>query len=566
MNNQEKEEKIGFYIFVFSIALFLLFTLPCNFSVYCGNANEGLHFIGAQFLLNGKKLYIDVVQSRGPLLFLLYAAVLKIFNFTTYSIIAIHLIQRIIMLLICFSIYLLTKMLTNNTLYSGLAAMIWVLLQITVIGGWGTFYELESINALEAEILCEMFSLFSIYFLINAIKGRNPFLNSSLSGAFTVFSFMSKTNGGVLIIAFFAWCLFLFFFKKKYFLEFKKQINIFMISFFVVSLFFILAIHIHTGGIDKCLEGIFFSGNYNSNYLKSYNSFFSSFLRLITRDTDSISNLFLFLFSLICFLWLLIKNLIIKEKSLTDLFFPLVGLCGIGNIFAVMMSGAYASYYYQLIWGFMAIGFVLILRDILNFCVRPEYLKIAWVVSATVLILFFGIRFYLIFPGVVKYLGCQVSLNAFLQPQSFQDPVKPNHNNIWRSPQTLVYADIINNYLPNKNDTFYVLNYLHGHQVFGYPIYIYAKRLASSPIAPDQLICYRSLGYLPKKFLKEFKEKPPKIIIIPEDIDIKAWKLNLLLPVIKEIVYFVKENYKIKDTLRFSYQSQEYIYYIYEKK
>lgn len=53
---------------------------------------------------------------------------------------------------------------------------------------------------------------------------------------------------------------------------------------------------------------------------------------------------------------------------------------------------------------------------------------------------------------------------------------------------------------------------------------------------------------------------------MPENIDIKVWKLNLVLPIIKEIVYFVKENYKVKDTLRFMHQSQEYIYYIYERK
>ena len=141
------EKKSGFFLLITSLLFYFFIKLPFNLSVTCASSNEGFYFVFSQYLLDTHKF--DFI--RGPFFIFIYAFVLKIFGFNTWSIIAVHFIQTITVSAIGISLYYLGKIVLKSDFFSGLSVLFFILLQVTPIGGWGPKMEFESAFALECE-------------------------------------------------------------------------------------------------------------------------------------------------------------------------------------------------------------------------------------------------------------------------------------------------------------------------------------------------------------------------------------------------------------------------------
>ena len=156
-----------------SIVFYILFKLPFDTSVSCGNTNEGYYFVYGQHLLDG-----NLDKIRLPIFFLFYGILVKMFGFGTWSIIIIHFFHTLFVILIGTLIYLVTKTILQDTFFASLAVCFWILILATPIGGWGQVLEFQSSFALEAEYFCLLFSLSSIYFLLCSYKGNTKLFSS----------------------------------------------------------------------------------------------------------------------------------------------------------------------------------------------------------------------------------------------------------------------------------------------------------------------------------------------------------------------------------------------------
>ena len=151
-----KSERIGQLIFIESLVFYFLIKLPFNLSVLCSDTNEGFYFIFGQHFLNGT--HFDVSEMIYTNLFvLIYALIIKLFGFGTWSIIAVHITQTVIVLLIAALIFSITCKLFENTFYASLSVLFWILMQVTPIGQWGNKMELESAFALNPEYFIVLF-------------------------------------------------------------------------------------------------------------------------------------------------------------------------------------------------------------------------------------------------------------------------------------------------------------------------------------------------------------------------------------------------------------------------
>lgn len=550
------QDKLGLFFFIGSLIFFFILKLPFNTFVICSNVNEGYHYLYGQYFLNEGKLGFFGVS----LFHLFYAMVLKLFGFGTKSIIVIHIFQTVISILIGVVIYLLTRKVLQSSFYAGLSVLFWVLLQFVPVGGWGQAGmegEFESVFALEAEYFCVLFSLLSMYFLLMSFMSNSgkAKLLSVFSGLLATSSMMFKASGTIFLISLLCFALYLFLFQKRLYKLTLFNLFYYFIGFvFSLFLFCLFISYIYTD-FFSFWQKYFTIGSYDSSFLKSSSTFLLTLWNFMTRGSYCLSNFFLFLFAFLFFAWALTRNHIIKTSSdLLKLFLPLFSIWSIGNICAIIAPGAYAAYYYNLIWPSIAIVFVIVLKDLFTYVGVTR--NVVFKAALTLLISgFFIHRIFLVSDNYYLMLKNLWDLNFLSQPESFQDPVRFVTNTTYnpKRPNFLVVADLINSQLPNKEDTFYIFNLTSKHLSFTPFIYIYAKRLPPTTAISDYF--YYPMHY--RKFredmlIKDFIRKPPKIIILPSKINLIDLGLEHLNSLFNWLNSFLEKNYHLEGVINYN--------------
>lgn len=533
------QKKSGLILLIISLLLYFLVKLPFNLSVTCASSNEGFYFVFSQYLLDMHKF--DFI--RGPLFIFIYAFVLKLLGFNTYSIVAIHFLQTFTVIMIGISLFYLGKVLLKSSFFAGLTVLFWILLQLTPIGGWGAEREFESTFALEGEYFCVLFSVWSLICLLN-VSGKNKSLYF-LAGIYAGLSFASKASGIIIVLAFICWCFYLLLFFRNLFLTRIFGLFVFIVGFLLCVLLFSFALSLLNVEPLSFWRDSFLIGSYLKNYLSSPSGFFASVIKFMTRDSKSLSNLILFFLAFISILWgfLRICILKIKKNDFTEIFWSLLSIWGIGNIFAVISPGVYGSYYYILVWPAVSIFISLFLRDLILY-VSSFQMKIIKVLITVFILFFFVCRISIVFPAYCKLARFYINLNIFSQPQSFQDPVilpyspAPKNRTLG-----LKISDLINSLLPNKNDKFYIFNFFKNFPPFSPNIYIYAKRPCQTSILSDHLLVKNICEDRAEELYKVLTDSPPKIIVLPRLNYISKEALPLLNPFLDKINIFFKKNY-----------------------
>lgn len=546
MNNFIKNNT-GLLICIGFLLILFLLNIPINLSVVCANENQGFAFTFGEGLLRWKEL----ACGRGILFVSLFASILKIFGFNTYSIIAVHILETIILLLIGVLIYLIVSKSTKNNFLGGLSTALWVIMISTPIGTSGLQVEILSHYNLNEENLCVLFSLSSLLCMVvsnffNPDKGtlisRKEKLFSFLAGVFTVCSLMSKANGAILLIATVLWFLLLFAFRKQ---EFKflstKILYYFSGAIFSLSLFNIV-LYILSGDLVHVWKDYFLLGNYTNEHLTSVKLLLSMVLKFMTRYTNSISNFVLFFFGLLLFILGILKWMFQKEgkNNLTN-FWLLIGIWGLGNVCVIIAPGGYQPYYYHLIWPSLSIVFVIGLHELFLF-LRVQKAIIFFV--SLLVIAFFSHRICLSASAHYHIAREHSTLSVFNQPQSFQDPVLPYNPKLNYRPYQLILADGINVHLPDKNNTFYILAFSDfGLTAINPLTYIYSKR--ASPTTVDfSLLAVPTIIEMKLKVLKrDLFNRKPDVLIISTNIPLRPWQVQYLSPFLAWVQELIKSSY-----------------------
>lgn len=558
ISQKQKREKLGFLLLISSLVFYFIIKIPFNLSVLCSNTNEGFYFIFGQHFLNGGqfqppgRLYVN-------LFFLVYAFVLKLFGFGTLSILAVHLIHTFITLLNGTIIFFLLKKLILDSLYSALAVLFWIIFLLTPIGHWGFDLEYGSFFALEAECFIVFFSMLSFYLIMKVIENKKGFAFAFLSGLCAAVCISFKGSGTVFSIALFCWTLYLFCFERRAFNQLKHNICFIFLGLFLGFLLFNLGLHLH--GIDlKTFWGFYFQvGSYSTEFIKSQYSFLKSIFNFMTRHTDSLNNFFLFLSGFISVIWCLTRNFFVKDENyLMKLICPLLAIWGFGNISAVIAPGGYGAYYYLLVWPAFAMFFAISLRDIFNTSLfkKPFLRSLIFILIS----IFFLCRISISCQPFVRFAKSTLQKNLFLQPESFQDPVKDsinvNNRNINR-PHFLVVADLINNFLPEKKDTAYIVNLRKDKQFFPITSYIYMKRMPSTIVVSDYFYYKNFLKERLDALKEDLIKNPPKVIILPAVYYMRPWQIQYLSDFIKWFDGFVEDKYIYKITILIQSEDSE---------
>ena len=549
-------EQFGQYLFIGSLVFYCILKLPFNLSVTCSSSNEGFHFVYGQYLLNGHFAQLMLLFD------VLYSFILKIFGFGTVSIIAIHFIQMLIVILSGILIFVIVNKLLQSHFFSGIAVMFWILIQLTPIGGWGWFLEFESAFALEAELIIVLFSLCSIYLLTS----NKPFW-FVISGLLAACLICCKTSGAVFAISVLCWLTYFLLFDKKQAQAVKNKVLFFLIGFIFTFFILNLIIYFMYGDLRSYWGFQFSVGSYSKDFLQSPKNFLLMIHKFMTRGTPSISNFLLFFTALISIIWGLVRSIVIGEKredtKYLQLFYPLLSIWSIGNICTIIASGVYGSYYYILVWASVSIFLTLGIRDLFKvsfFNNKPSKLIVIALISV-----FFFHRLSYIFPGYLALAFEQMELNFLFHKESFQDPVIIKEN--LKRPAVLRTADFINNLLPDKNDTFYILNISKQHQDFSPSFYIYTKRLPPTIIFADFLQYPNFIDERIKTLTDDLTKTPPKILIIPDFIPMLTWQEKKLNPFLTWLKQFIVQNYSFGVDfryLRFGVKNEE-LYHVYKR-
>ena len=528
------KENIGTILFISSLVILFLLNLPLNLSVICANENQGFAFTWGQSFLK----WGELACGRGILFVSLYAAVLKIFGFNTYSIIAIHFISTVILISIGILIYLITKKLSESNFLGGLAVLLWVILISTPIGASPLVIEIRSHYNLNEENLCILFSLLAIYCLLS---GGNKL--SFLAGLFSVCSLMSKANGLVICIALLLWFLQLFLFSKKSFKFFVKDIIYCIFGIVVGLIFFNVLLYFLKGDLIPIWKDYFLLGSYTQGYLISLKSFLNAVLNLMTRHTTSTLNFILFFIALSLFIIGIIKSYFRSNHQ--SIFWSLISIWGIGNLCAILAPGEYQPYYYQLVWPSIAMVFAIGLKNI-----KKPLIFLAG------LIVFFVFVFRVItaIPAHAHLYRDFSKVSIFNQVQSFQDPVLSYDINTSKRDGYLQLADRINLLLSDKKNTFYIFNFNKSGATGLTPLsYIYAKRYSPTTVDSSLLGVPTILGKKLSVLKRDLTKRKPDILIVSKEIYLKPWQIELMEPFLEWFGIFVQENYSFLTNFNFTH-------------
>ena len=561
----------GLFICISSLLILFLLNLPVNLSVLCSNENQGFAFTFGQGLL----LWKELACGRGILFVSLFAIILKTFGFNTYSIIAVHIIETIILLLIGILIYLIVSKIAENNFWGGLSTAFWVIMISTPIGASDLKVEILSHYNLNEENLCVLFSLSSLFCLVlsdffdlnqkttTAIK-QNIF--SFLAGVLAVCSLMSKANGAILLIGTLLWLVLLCIFRKQ---DFKSLSGKILFYFFgvVLSLFFFnILLYMLGGDLINTWKDYFFLGSYTQEHLTSMKLLLSMFLKFMTRYTNSLSNFTLFLFGLLLFTAGILKGLFQRSKrNIFTNFLLIIGIWGIGNVCVIIAPGAYQPYYYHLIWPSLAIVFSLGLHDISKKVNKRLMMYLTLGIS-----LFFVVRISIVTLPHIKLAKELMETNIFNQPQCFQDPVLP-YSDLTNRRAFLQLADKINILLPKKDSTFYILNFDRQGVAFGFipTTYIYSKRYSPTTVDSSLLGIPNIIESKVKVLKNDLVKRLPELLVVSGNIYLESWQIKYLSDFIKWFSRYLKDNYNFETTfnyLEISGTGGTKTFYVYRKK
>ncbi|OGI18275.1 MAG: hypothetical protein A3B68_04365 [Candidatus Melainabacteria bacterium RIFCSPHIGHO2_02_FULL_34_12] len=545
-----KSERIGQLIFIESLVFYFLIKLPFNLSVLCSDTNEGFYFIFGQHFLNGT--HFDVSEMIYTNLFvLIYALIIKLFGFGTWSIIAVHITQTVIVLLIAALIFSITCKLFENTFYASLSVLFWILMQVTPIGQWGNKMELESAFALNPEYFIVLFSLCSVFCLLGSLYGKKSLLMAFSAGFIGASSVMLKASGAVMPLAIICWIVYLGLFNRKLFITYKNTFLILLIGLIFSFAVFNFWIFLQNNNLMAFWKYYFEVGAYSDDYAKSYSSFFLSICNFMTRYTTSMNNFILFFFAFFSLGWGLVRNIFIKSSSdLFKLACPLLAIWGWGNICSVIAVGGYGSYYYILVWPSVAIFFMIGLRDIYNY---GTFINRNFLVVGTLILIasLFICRILVIFPAYIQIAKSNFYLNSIFQPQSFQDPVIVSGKVNYRRPDILKLADLINSFLPDKNDTIYILSFKNKTQYLPLTMYVYIKRFPPTTSISEYFGYKKLLKIKLKALTRDLVKTPPKILIVPRIFYLEPWQTEDLTLFLNWLNLFVDKNYHAKIDIKY---------------
>lgn len=530
-------------LITFLLAYFLV-KLPFNLSVLCANENEGFSFNYGQNFLDGNK----PTPGRGFLFILAYVIILKIFGFNTYSIIAVHFIQTLIVFLISIIIYLIMKIVIRNDVFSALTVLFWLLFICTPIGQLGQVVEILSHYTLEPEYFIVLFSLLSIFYLLlsfhinekELLGKRLSYFLSLLAGVFSLLSFTFKASGAIIALAIICWFVYLLVFFRKEFDFFLVRILFYFTGIIFSFVFLNCVLYFISGDLVAYWREYFLIGGYASEEKNLLNQIF----QFMTRNTSSVSNFLLFLFGFLFFFYGLVKCIFQRgNQNYFNLFWPLTSIWGIGSTCAVITPGMYQSYYYHLVWPPLAIVIAMGLYDLhLNF--RKTNYRIITFFTLFLFLVYFSHRISITIPAYYKMTSELLNVSIFSQPQSFQDPVQQYSLNKTNRPGYLQICDFINVLLPDKKSTFYILNFNKPGASGLTPLsYIYAKRPPPTSI-DSSLIKVNTI--IEKKFqvLKdELTRRPPDILIVGKHFYFDVEQQKYMRTSLPWLDNFIRTNY-----------------------
>ena len=565
------KSNIGLLVCVNSLFVYFLLQLPLILSIECANENQGFAFTFGQSLLMWHKL----PPGRGLLFVLPYAVILKIFGYNTYSILALHILETIVLILIGVLIYLIVNKVLHNNLWSGLAVLLWVVMIISPIGFSELKVEIRSHYNLQEECLSVLFSLFSVLFLLKAgffdqkkIHNTSEKMFSILAGIFAVSSIMSKANGAILLIAAILWFIQIFIFQREIFDFLKSRIFYYFIG--VISSIFLLNLILYTlnGNLITLWRDYFFIGSYTRDYLSSPKEFSLSIINFMTRHTKSISNFVLFSSATLLFIWGIIRGCLTTKNKTLSMFLSFLGIWGVGNACVIIAPGQYQPYYYHLMWPLLAIVFSVGLSKLFNCLNTAKRNKLAITLSI-IFSVFFIHRVITSIPAHIEIIKKLIPLNIFNQSQSFQDPVLPYDIQSSQRPGYFQITDSINNLLPNKRNTLYILNlYSAGQSALTPLTYIYAKRYPPTSVDCGLLQVPGILQIKTDILKQELSKNLPDVLIVAEKNYIWTWQARILNPFMIWFSDFVKNNYKFYTTLNYVHlndNNRQEHFFVYKK-
>lgn len=525
---------LGIVFFVSSLSILFLINTPLNLSIVPLNENQGFAFVWGQCFL----LWHEIAEGRGLIFVSLYSLILKIFGFNTYSIIASHIIGTLVLMICSYLIYLILKQITGNSLYGGIASLIWVLIIITPIDTQNSVVELRSHLNLNEENLCVLFSLCSILLLVKSDLFRtNPSLIISLqekyylvtAGFFSICSLMSKGNGAILTIGFTLFTILTLFKNKKII----SKIVFFYLGAIASLLIFNLILYTFDHDLISYWKDYFFVGKYTDEHFHSLKSMLKNIIIFLTRSSFSPTNLAMHSLAIILFIICIVKFMFSSRNNLFNL---LISIWGIGNACVIIIPGQYQPYYYHLIWPSIAIIFSILLNN-LSKKIKKYFIFI--------LVFMFGVRILFSVPVYYDLTKKIAPLFIFNQRESFEDPVSQlSQNSIRQKYGFLKFADKINLLLPNKSDTFYIFNL---HESIGTALtpltYVYSKRYSPTTVPCGLLQVRGILGKKVNKLKTDLLKRPPKLLIVAETNFIPTWQANYISEFLSWFDNYIKNNY-----------------------
>ncbi len=544
--------KGNFLICMFLLLILIIFKFPFDISVVCANENEGFSFVYGQNF----SLWHTLTPGRGPLFILIYALILKIFGFNTYSIIAVHFVVTIISALIGILLFLIISRLNINKSYTFLSLIIYIILINTPIGKATLPIEIRSHHALEPEYFCVLFSLCSVFCLVfSNFYSTNTLTNHSIkkififfAGVFAVCSFMSKTSGLVLTIATIIWFGLLVFKKEQ---NLKLLLNVFSIYCLgLIFSFICFNVFLYFSCDDLILfwKEYFLIGAYNQNYLTSFSSLLNSVYNFMTRYTSSYNNLILFTCLIFFSIWGLVRGYFIKDQSNLSTFWSLISIVSFGSIAVIITPGEYQPYYYHLIWTYTAIIFILGIHDL--FALFNSFnLQFAKYLLCITVSLFFIYRVSLTIPTYNFIFKALHEVSIFNQPLSFKDPISASDLKNSNRVQFLKTADALNILLPDKNNTVYIFNFgKSGFSNYIPPTYIYAKRYPPTTIDCNLLKVNVLIEGKLNRLKKDLLIRSPDILVISKDLNFTDWQIEKFTPFLNWFKDFLSERYYLLGT------------------
>lgn len=436
---------------------------------------------------------------------------------------------------------------------------------ITPIGIYGPILECTSNMALDAEYFCVFYSLSSIYILMLNLKNEEKSIYAFMSGALAACSIASKASGTTLVVAVIIWFIYLFYFKKAYLKNIKNVYIFFFIGLFSILFLINLCILLQGHNLILYWTNYYFIGSYHKEYLSSIPKIAKSLIQFMFRFNNSISNFSLFSLAFIGCIWGLIRSLIIKNtNNHSNVIVPLLSIWAIGNVCAVIAPGIYASYYYTLVWTQVAFFIVLIIRDLFFLSNKLKTLLLITIIVSTST--FFIHRIIIVTPTYIKLIEEHIHANAIIQKESFENSVVLASSNDYdkRRVNELKAADLINSLLPNKKDTFYILNFT-THQDFGANIYIHARRLPPTPLISDHLCYTKYLNKVLIPTIDALTKNPPKLFIFPVDFYIRKDVEKGLNKFLDWFDSFSSKNYHLKMSFTYPPTHEAQRYYILEQ-